>query len=306
LRSLSSSRRPLKRERKILQVEREHFSLESGCRDRIRIEVRPGASRKAIRMNEVPVIIAGGGPVGMTLAMDLGWRGVPCLLFEERLPAMPPNPKCNTTNARSMEHFRRLGCADRIRAAGLPGDHPTDVLYLTRFNGYCLGRLNLPPLSMRRQDAGALDEGWPTPEPQHRISQILLEPILYEHAKTFPGVEVRRGWRVERFTQHDGRVDVEAVEVSSGRRETHQARFLVAGDGGRSAVRRQLGIELRGIDVIGRVLSVYFRSSEMLRHDRNGPAWMYWILNKDQSGNVIALNGKDLWLTYGSRWAVSE
>jgi hypothetical protein len=83
----------LKRERKILQVEREHFSLESGCRDRIRIEVRPGASRKAIRMNEVPVIIAGGGPVGMTLAMDLGWRGVPCLLFEERLPAMPPNPK---------------------------------------------------------------------------------------------------------------------------------------------------------------------------------------------------------------------
>ncbi len=197
-----------------------------------------------------------------------------------------------------MEHFRRLGCADRIRAAGLPGDHPTDVLYLTRFNGYCLGRLNLPPLSMRRQDAGALDEGWPTPEPQHRISQIFLEPILYEHAKTFPGVEVRRGWRAERFTQHDGRVDVEAVEVSSGRRETHQARFLVAGDGGRSTIRRQLGIELRGIDVIGRVLSIYFRSSEMLRHDRNGPAWMYWILNKDQSGNVIALNGKDLWLCH--------
>jgi 2-polyprenyl-6-methoxyphenol hydroxylase-like FAD-dependent oxidoreductase len=136
-------------------------------------------------MRDVPVIIAGGGPVGLTLAMDLGWRGVPSLLFEERIAAEPPNPKCNTTNARSMEHFRRLGCADHLRAAGLPADHPTNVVYVTRLNGYLLGRLNLPASSMRRQDAGALDEGWPTPEPQHRISQIFVEPILYNHARTF-------------------------------------------------------------------------------------------------------------------------
>jgi 2-polyprenyl-6-methoxyphenol hydroxylase-like FAD-dependent oxidoreductase len=249
-------------------------------------------------MKEVPVIIAGGGPVGMTIAMDLGWRGVPCLLFEERLPATPPNPKCNTTNARSMEHFRRLGCADRIRAAGLPADHPTHVLYLTRFNGHLLGRLNLPPSSMRRQDAGALDEGWPTPEPQHRISQIFLEPILYEHAQEFPGVEIRRGWRVEGFTQRDGMVEVDAVEAATGRRETHRARFMVGCDGGRSMIRRQLGIEFHGIEEIGRTLSVYFKSSELIRHDRNGPAWMYWIVNQQQLGTVIALNGKDLWLCH--------
>ncbi|HVA69575.1 MAG TPA: FAD-dependent oxidoreductase [Candidatus Binataceae bacterium] len=249
-------------------------------------------------MSEVPVIIAGGGPVGLTLAMDLGWRGVPCLVFEERVPAMPPNPKCNTTNARSMEHFRRLGCADRIRATGLPADHPTHVLYLTRFNGHFLGRLNLPPSSMRRRDRGALDEGWPTPEPQHRISQIYLEPILYQHAQTFPGVEIRRGWRVEGFAQPDGHVEVEAVEVASGRRETHRARYMVGCDGGRSAIRRQLGIELRGIDVIGRTVSVYFRSPELIRHDRNGPAWMYWIVNRDLYATVVALDGKELWLCH--------
>ena len=249
-------------------------------------------------MSEVPVIIAGGGPVGLTLAMDLGWRGVPSLLFEERVPAQPPNPKCNTTNSRSMEHFRRLGCADEIRAAGLPGNHPTHVVYLTRFNGHLLGRLNLPPSSMRRQDQGALDEGWPTPEPQHRISQIFVEPILYHHARRFPGVEIRRGWRVENFEQHDGEVAVEAVEVASGRRETHRARYLVGCDGGRSLIRRQLGIELNGIDVIGRTVSVYFRSAELINHDRNGPAWMYWILNRDQTGNVIALDGKELWLLH--------
>jgi 2-polyprenyl-6-methoxyphenol hydroxylase-like FAD-dependent oxidoreductase len=249
-------------------------------------------------MSEFPVIIAGGGPVGLTLAMDLGWRGVLSLLLEERVPATPPNPKCNTTNARSMEHFRRLGCADQIRAAGLPGDHPTHVVYLTRFNGHALGRLNLPPSAMRRQDRGALDEGWPTPEPQHRISQIYLEPILYEHAQTFPGVEIRRGWRFESFAQRDGYVEVQAVETATGRRETHRARYLVGCDGGRSAVRRQLGIELRGIDIIARTVSVYFRSKELIRHDRNGPAWMYWIVNRDQVGNVIALDGKELWLCH--------
>lgn len=249
-------------------------------------------------MSEFPVIIVGGGPVGLTLAMDLGWRGVPSLLFEERVPTTPPNPKCNTTNARSMEHFRRLGCVDRIRAAGLPADHPTHVVYLTRFNGHLLGRLNLPASAMRHQDRGVLDEGWPTPEPQHRISQIFLEPILHEHALTFPGVAIQRGWRVERFIQNDGYVDVEAIEVTTGRRETHRARFVIGCDGGRSTIRRQLGIELRGIDVIGRTVSVYFRSRELIRHDRNGPAWMYWILNREQMGNVIALDGKDLWLCH--------
>jgi hypothetical protein len=107
--------------------------------------------RRTTDIAEVPVIIAGGGPVGLTLAMDIGWRGVPSLLFEEGISAEPLNPKCNTTNARSMEHFRRLGCADRLRAAGLPADHPTHVVYVTRVNGHLLGRLNLPASSMRRR-----------------------------------------------------------------------------------------------------------------------------------------------------------
>ena len=236
--------------------------------------------------------------MGLTLAMDLGWRGVPSLLFEERWSAEPPNPKCNTTNARSMEHFRRLGCAERLRAAGLPVDHPTHVVYATRLSGHLLARLNLPPSSLRRQDTGALDEGWPTPEPQHRISQIFVEPILYHHARTFPGVEIRRGWRVEDFAQRNGEVSVEVIEIASGRRETHRARYLVGCDGGRSTIRRQLGIELRGIEVIGRNVSVYFRAPNLIEHDRNGPAWMYWIVNKDQLATLVALDGRELWLLH--------
>ena len=92
---------------------------------------------------EVPVLIAGGGPVGLTLAMELGWRGVPCVLLNDRAETAK-HPKANATGARSMEHFRRLGVAHRIRAAGLPADHPTDLVYLTRLTGYELARFPLP------------------------------------------------------------------------------------------------------------------------------------------------------------------
>src|SRR6185503_709917 len=125
---------------------------------------------------------AGGGPVGMTLALDLGWRGIPCLVVEETV-GPPTNPRCNTTAARSMEFFRRLGVADRIRGAGLPTDWPTDVCYRTRFTGPEIIRFELPTSGVVRSQEWRNDELWPTPEPQHRIGQIFLEPILIDHAK---------------------------------------------------------------------------------------------------------------------------
>ena len=88
---------------------------------------------------EVPVLVAGAGPVGTTLAMDLARLGVASIVLERRR-GIPPNPKCNTTNARSMELFRRLGCADAIRDSGLPADHTTDVVFMTRLTGVELAR----------------------------------------------------------------------------------------------------------------------------------------------------------------------
>jgi len=96
-----------------------------------------------VHTEEVDVVIVGGGPAGLTLAIELGRRGVSCVLFDDK-PGTTPNPQANATQARTMEHFRRLGFAHEIRALGMPPDYPTDMVCCTRFAGYELARFQRP------------------------------------------------------------------------------------------------------------------------------------------------------------------
>ena len=89
---------------------------------------------------ETDVLIAGGGPCGLMLANELGRRGIRCVVVDAK-PSTAFNPQANATQARTMEHFRRLGFAHEIRALGLPADHPTDIAYFTRFAGHELARI---------------------------------------------------------------------------------------------------------------------------------------------------------------------
>jgi 2-polyprenyl-6-methoxyphenol hydroxylase-like FAD-dependent oxidoreductase len=133
-------------------------------------------------MNDPDVLIVGAGPVGLTLAIDLAWRGIAVTVVETRAPAAPPEPKCNHVAARTMEIFRRLGLADKVRNAGLPADYPHDISYRTSFTGQELTRIYIPCRRDRFTATDGPDCNWPTPEPPHRINQIFLEPILFEHA----------------------------------------------------------------------------------------------------------------------------
>src|SRR5947209_6331703 len=90
------------------------------------------------------VLIVGAGPVGLTLAIDLAWRGIEVTVVETRARAAPPEPKCNHVAARTMEIFRRLGLADKVRDAGLPADYPHDISYRTSFTGQELTRIRIP------------------------------------------------------------------------------------------------------------------------------------------------------------------
>src|SRR4051812_21309856 len=89
------------------------------------------------------VLVVGGGPCGLMLANELGRRGIAVLLVDDK-PGTAFNPQANATQARTMEHFRRLGFAEEIRALGLPPTFPTDIAYFTRYARHELARFRLP------------------------------------------------------------------------------------------------------------------------------------------------------------------
>lgn len=242
-------------------------------------------------MNDARVLIVGGGCVGLSLAAELGWRGVPCLLLEER-PGPTHQPKCNLVNMRSMEHFRRLGVADAVRAAGIPADHPQDVVFGTRICGHVIHRFAYPsrrdaathdgPIAFGSQQAAELPQ---------RVSQIHLEPVLRAHAASFPDVELRFGWRSLGVQQDAHGVEVEALEVATGRRARLGAGWLAACDGASSPIRAALGIEMQGRAAVAMQYAVFFRCPELRARNRLGAGVMYMLVNPDLRGVLVDVEG---------------
>jgi 2-polyprenyl-6-methoxyphenol hydroxylase-like FAD-dependent oxidoreductase len=192
---------------------------------------------------DTQVVIVGAGPVGLTLAIDLGRRGIRCVLVEQKeAPAFLP--KMERCNARSMEMYRRIGLADRIRAAGLPGDVPMDVFIVLAMDRPPLLRLPYPSVDAARAQIAACRDGTLPLEPYQLISQYTLEPLLKSVAESLPAVTVRYGCAFEALAQDEEGVTA-TVRTRSGA-ETIRAAYLAGCDGGASTVRKQLGIRLRG------------------------------------------------------------
>ena len=138
------------------------------------------------------VAIVGGGPIGLALALHLDMYGVTSTIFNTDA-AVRWHPKGNIHNARTMELFRKLGLADKIRALGLPGDHPFDVAYFTRLNAFEIARRCTPSRQARlrlRDAAAATDQ---LPEPTHRVNQMYVERFLFEQAAGRPNITMHFG-----------------------------------------------------------------------------------------------------------------
>lgn len=245
------------------------------------------------------VVVVGAGPVGLTLAMDLAWRGIDVIVLESRAPGEPPSVKSNHVSARSMEIFRRLGVAQKVRDAGLPADYPNDVVYRTAFLGREITRIKIPCRAERYTSTDGPDTWWPTPEPPHRINQIYLEPILFNHAAAQPRITILARTEIVEITQDDGEVVALARDLDSGRSFRIAASFAIGCDGARSLVRKSIGANLSGTPVIQRVQSTYIEAPELKQMmASHKPAWMVLSLNPRRSGTTVAIDGHDRWLIH--------
>ena len=255
------------------------------------------AGRETTGSAPVDVLIAGGGPFGLMLANELGRRGVRVALVDAK-PSTAVNPQANATQARTMEHYRRLGFADEVRRLGLPEDFPTDIAYFTRFSSHELARFRLPSAREARERVRALSGSWSAAELPHRVSQKYVEQVLRRHAEALPGVSIDYGWRLTGFAEADESVTGTVARVDGADERSIAARYLVGADGARSETRRRLEIDWTGEAGVvrdffgGRMYAIYLRSPEFYDVVPHAPAWMNVTFNRDRRAFMAAVDGK--------------
>jgi 2-polyprenyl-6-methoxyphenol hydroxylase-like FAD-dependent oxidoreductase len=244
------------------------------------------------------VVVIGAGPCGLMLAIELGRRGVLTIVLEEKT-APSRFPSANATQARTMEHYRRLGFAEKVRAKGLPPDYPTDIAYFTRFAKYELARFGLPSARQAREIVKTLSGSWSAAELPHRVSQIFVEDVLREEAAALPSVSLRPGWRMTAVRDTGAGVEVEAERADGSERATLRAAYAVGADGGGSPTRKALGYSYIGESgavrdfVGGRMFALHIRSPELYDVIPHPRAWMYWAVNRERRALMPSVNGRD-------------
>jgi 2-polyprenyl-6-methoxyphenol hydroxylase-like FAD-dependent oxidoreductase len=237
---------------------------------------------------ETPVLIVGGGPVGLALAIDLGMRGTPCLLLE-RGDGSIDHPRATAINSRSMEFMRRWGVAGAIKAAGTPEDFPHTVLYVTTLAGHEIARIE-------RQGHGGSKPITTSPERPQRCNQLFLDPILQERARSLDKVRLRHRCHLESVDDKGSHVIATVHDRDKDERFEVRARYVVDCSGGRTVIRPSLGIELTGSSWAGYFVSVFVRAPQLwTHHDKGKAALITFVDAKGLWRNLVSLDGRELY-----------
>lgn len=250
---------------------------------------------------EVQVLIAGGGPSGLFLALDLASRGIASTVIEPRGTVDPTRPRAKTTNARTMTHLRRLGLADALRQASpLPVEYAQDVIFCTGLSGPAAHELR------RFRNAFQLVAGRYSPQPEcgQQVPQPVLEEMLRDAAARNPLVTFITGWSVRELagTAGDdaGQAHTAVATSAAGASRTITAEYVIGADGGSSAVRRSLDLRLEGGSAALSNISILFRSRQLASAVALDPAVQYWVVGSDAAGMVGPMDLQDTW------WAIVQ
>lgn len=236
----------------------------------------------------VPILICGGGPVGLALAAELGFQRVNCVLVEQS-DGNVPVPKMSQLTTRTMEFCRRWGIAERVKKAGWPENHPCDFVYVTSLTGYELYRQKSPSYA-RRSELSYSPEG-----PRH-CPQIFFDPVLLEHVTSLPMIALRHRTRVDSFAEESDGVTVNLTDRESGATETIRTDYLVGCDGFDGLTRKTLGVEYAGEGVLSFSISIFFRSAELATlHDKGWARFFRLIDESGHWGDLVSIDGRELW-----------
>jgi putative polyketide hydroxylase len=228
-------------------------------------------------MTTVDVLIVGGGPVGLTAAALLGDLGVETLLVD-RKPATSSHPRAFGIHPRTMEVWRRIGAADKVRRQAVPAEQTAGFGWMTTLSGAEVGRLMFPPPP----------EFDVSPEPGCFCAQHRYEAVLRDAASQRDAVTVRFGYAATELGAPD-EPRVRIVNHATGASETVSAHFVIAADGIASPVREQLAVGQSGTARFGHSVNVYFRADLMpLREGR--PFALTWTVGDDAEGTFAVVS----------------
>ena len=237
---------------------------------------------------ETDVVIVGAGPVGLAAAIELGQRGVRCIVVE-RNDRVGYSPRAKTTNVRSREHLRRWGIADALRRASpISPDRPSTVVFATRMNGPLIARFeNAVSGSRARNHLYSEEAQW--------VPQYVLEEVLRQCAQSLSGVAIRFETEFVSLTQAANGVTAQLRDTRNGRMATVRSRYLIGADGARSSVRDAIGATMIGEGAFSRNFSIIFRAPNLAARQIHGPAIMYWMVNEEMPSLLGPMDEEGLW-----------
>lgn len=236
---------------------------------------------------ETPVLIVGGGPVGLSMSIELAWRGIDSVLIEQGDGTIE-HPRTGLVAVRTMELFRRWGLAQRVRECGFPQDYELSMVFCTSLNGLLLDAEKYP--SMRNAPTPPQ-----TPEKKQRCPQLWLQPILTEAAMAQPRSKLLFKHRFDKLEQDDHGVTVSVTDLHTGTPMTIRGGYVIGCDGATSVVREQVGVKMEG-NLLSYSVNVLFRAPGLLDKHKMGQAERYLFVGPEGTwGNMTVVDGNEIW-----------